>query len=91
MNQKMIEAIVYTAIVYTAICLFIIALISVLFIVKGNPIDNEMKYYCYKLQDQAEDYQNFLFSKANPTGFYVTKDDMQMCLDLGIIIKAPVK
>lgn len=64
-------------------------LLAVIFLT--NPLEKEAKYYCYKLQDQAEDYKNFLYSKNNIGGFYVTQKDMQMCIDLGIEIKAPIK
>ena len=64
-------------------------LLAIIFLI--NPFEKEAKYYCYKLQDQAEDYKNFLYSKNNTGGFYVTQEDMQMCTDIGIIINAPTK
>ena len=73
--------------------LFIIALIGgmvamVLFI---KPLEKFDKQYCYQIQKQAEYYKNFTYSEDNLGGFYITKADKQMCLDLGIEIKAPVK
>lgn len=64
-------------------------LLAVIFLT--NPFEKEAKYYCYKLQDQAEDYKNFLYSKNNKGGFYITKQDKQMCIDFGIEINAPIK
>lgn len=50
------------------------------------------KQYCYKLQAQAEQYSNFQLSKNNPGGFYITKDDQEMCEGIyNVKIKAVVK
>lgn len=62
-----------------------------LYITDTDPFEGFDKVECYKLQKQAEDYKNFLYSHNNPGGFYVTTQDKQMCLDLGIEIDAPVK
>jgi hypothetical protein len=56
-----------------------------------NPIEQQEKITCNKLQKQAEDYKNFMYSETNPGGFYITKADKQMCNDLGIEINAPIK
>ena len=73
--------------------LFIIALIGgmVAMVIFIKPLEKFDKQYCYQVQRQAEDYKNFLYNHNNPGGFYVTEKDKQICLDLGIEIKAPVK
>lgn len=62
-----------------------------LFLTDTDPFEEFDKVECYKLQKQAEDYKNFLYSHNNPGGFYVTTQDKQMCNDLGIEINAPIK
>ncbi len=71
------------------VTLLLVGLLISIFLI--NPLEKEARYYCYKLQDQAEDYKNFLYSKNNTSGFYITKQDKQMCIDLEIEIDAPVK
>ena len=56
-----------------------------------DPFEEFDKVECYKLQKQAEDYKNFLYSHNNPGGFYVTTQDKQMCDRYKITIKAPIK
>ena len=56
-----------------------------------DPIAQQDKITCNKLQKQAEDYKNFLYSHNNPGGFYVTTQDKQMCDRYKITIKAPIK
>jgi len=62
-----------------------------LYLTDTDPFEEFDKVECYKLQKQAEDYKNFLYSHNNPGGFYVTTQDKQMCNDLGIEINAPIK
>lgn len=69
----------------------VVVLFAVLLICGDKALDALEQVECYKLQANAERYENFLYSHNNPGGFYVTKQDKQMCLDLGIEIKAPVK
>jgi len=56
-----------------------------------NPIEQQEKITCNKLQKQAEDYKNFMYSPTNIGGFYITKADKEMCDRYEIEIKAPVK
>ena len=72
---------------------FVVALFAsmALMVIFMKPIEKFDKQYCYQVQKQADDYRNFLYSHNNPGGFYVTEQDKQMCNDLGINIKAPVK
>lgn len=56
-----------------------------------NPLEASFKHDCYRLQDHAEQYKNFLYSHNNTSGFYVTQKEAQFCMDLGIEIKAPIK
>jgi len=62
-----------------------------LYLTDTDPFEKFNKVECYKLQKQANDYKNFLYSHNNPGGFYVTTQDKQMCNDLGIEINAPIK
>ena len=62
-----------------------------LFLTDTDPFEKFNKVECYKLQKQANEYKNFLYSHNNPGGFYVTTQDKQMCNDLGIEINAPIK
>lgn len=84
MNKKTITETAITSVI-------LITLFAVLLICGDKALDALEQVECYRLQKQAEDYKNFLYSHNNPGGFYVTKQDKQMCLDLGIEIKAPVK
>ena len=48
--------------------------------------------YCYKLQAQAEQYKNYLYSRENQQGFFITQSDKDMCENIyNIEINAPVK
>lgn len=62
-----------------------------LYITDTDPFEGFDKVECYKLQKQAEDYKNFLYSHNNPGGFYITTQDKQMCDRYKITINAPVK
>jgi hypothetical protein len=54
--------------------------------------DSYEKQYCYKLQDQAEQYKNYLYSHENQQGFFITQSDKDMCENIyNIEINAPVK
>ena len=56
-----------------------------------DPIAQQDKITCNKLQKQANDYKNFTYSEDNPGGFYITKAQKEMCDRYEIEIKAPVK
>ena len=60
-------------------------------IIVVNPIAEQEKITCNKLQKQAEDYKNFMYSETNTGGFYITESDKEMCDFYRIIINAPVK
>jgi len=62
-----------------------------LYITDTDPFEEFDKVECYKLQKQAEEYKNFMYSETNPGGFYITEDDKEMCDFYRIIINAPVK
>ena len=62
-----------------------------LFLTDTDPFEEFDKVECYKLQKQAEEYKNFMYSETNPGGFYITEDDKEMCDFYRIIINAPVK
>ena len=62
-----------------------------LYITDTDPFEELDKVECYKLQKQAEEYKNFMYSETNPGGFYITEDDKEMCDFYRIIINAPVK
>lgn len=62
-----------------------------LFLTNTDPFEEFNKVECYKLQKQANDYKNFLYSETNPGGFYITESDKEMCDFYRIIINAPVK
>lgn len=62
-----------------------------LFLTDTDPFEEFDKVECYKLQKQAEEYKNFMYSETNPGGFYITEADKEMCDFYRIIINAPVK
>jgi hypothetical protein len=54
--------------------------------------DNYEKQYCFSLQAQAEQYKNYLYSRENQQGFFITQSDKDMCENIyNIEINAPVK
>ena len=73
----------------TAIVL--IALFAVLLICGDKALDALEQVECYKLQANAERYENFLYSPTNQGGFYITSLEKQMCDYHGIVIDAPVR
>ena len=56
-----------------------------------NPIEQQEKITCNKLQKQAEDYKNFMYSETNTGGFYITKSDKEMCDMYNIKIDSVVR
>jgi len=73
-----------------------IIIISILFGVflfgADKVFDNYEKQYCYKLQAQAEQYKNYLYSHENQQGFFITQSDKDMCENIyNIQINAPIK
>ena len=54
--------------------------------------DNYEKQQCFGLQAQAEQYKNYLYSRENQQGFFITQSDRDMCEGIyGIEINAPIK
>jgi hypothetical protein len=39
--------------------------------------DSYEKQYCYKLQAQAKQYKNYLYSHENQQGFFITQSDKE--------------
>jgi len=56
-----------------------------------NPIEQQEKIACNKLQKQAEYYKNFMYSPTNIGGFYITKADKEMCDMYNIKIDSVVR
>jgi len=81
MNDKVIT--------FTLIISFVI--IGYVIVIKDNPLDNFDKHQCYVLQDRAVEYKDFLYSVENPGGFYITKQDKEMCDFYNIEVDAPIK
>ncbi len=73
-----------------AIVIIAIILITILFLM-DKALDASEQTQCYRLQQQADQYKNFLYSQENQGGFYITKADKEMCDRYKIEIKAPVK
>lgn len=76
----------------TAITLVIlITLFAVFLIGLDKALDAQEKVECYRLQEQANQYKNFLYSPTNIGGFYITSLEKEMCDYHGIVIDAPVR
>jgi hypothetical protein len=69
----------------------LIILFAVFLIGLDKALDNYEIVQCYKLQNYAEEYKNFLYSPTNIGGFYITSLEKQMCDYHGIVIDAPVR
>ena len=72
-----------------------IAVITILVIVimgMDKTLDNYEIVQCYKLQNYAEEYKNFLYSPIiNQGGFYITSFEKEMCDYHNIMVDAPVR
>lgn len=69
----------------------LIILFAVFLIGLDKALDAQEQIECYKLQANAEQYKNFLYSPTNQGGFYITSLEKQMCDYHGIVIDAPVR
>jgi len=69
----------------------LIILFAVFLIGLDKALDAQEKVECYRLQEQANQYKNFLYSPTNQGGFYITSLEKQMCDYHGIVIDAPVR
>jgi hypothetical protein len=69
----------------------LIILFAVFLIGLDKALDAQEQIECYKLQANAEQYKNFLYSPTNIGGFYITSLEKQMCDYHGIVIDAPVR
>jgi len=69
----------------------VVVLFAVLLICGDKALDAHEQVECYKLQANAEQYKNFLYSPTNIGGFYITSLEKQMCEHHGIVIDAPVR
>ena len=84
MNKKTITE---TAIMASVL----IILFAVFLIGLDKALDAQEKVECYRLQEQANQYKNFLYSPTNQGGFYITSLEKEMCDYHGIVIDAPVR
>jgi hypothetical protein len=69
----------------------LIILFAVFLIGLDKALDAQEKVECYRLQEQANQYKNFLYSPTNQGGFYITSLEKEMCDYHGIVIDAPVR
>lgn len=70
----------------------VIAMLAIVIIGLDKALDNYEIVQCYKLQNYAEEYKNFLYSPIiNEGGFYITQGEKQMCEHHGIAVDAPVR
>ena len=69
----------------------LIILFAVFLIAMDKALDAQEKVECYRLQEQANQYKNFLYSPTNQGGFYITSLEKEMCDYHGIVIDAPVR
>jgi 5'(3')-deoxyribonucleotidase len=70
----------------------VIAMLAIVIIGLDKALDNYEIVQCYKLQNYAEEYKNFLYSPIiNEGGFYITQGEKQMCDYHGIVVNAPVR
>jgi hypothetical protein len=69
----------------------LIILFAVFLIGLDKALDAQEQIECYKLQANAEQYKNFLYSPTNIGGFYITSLEKEMCDYHGIVIDAPVR
>jgi len=84
MNKKTItETAITSVILITSFAVFLIGL--------DKALDALEQVECYKLQANAERYENFLYSPTNQGGFYITSLEKEMCEHHGIVVNAPVR
>ena len=70
----------------------VIAMLAIVIMGLDKALDSYEIVQCYKLQNYAEEYKNFLYSPIiNEGGFYITSLEKQMCDYHGIVIDAPVR
>jgi len=69
----------------------LIILFAVFLIGLDKALDAQEKVECYRLQEQANQYKNFLYSPTNIGGFYITSLEKEMCDYHNIIVDAPVR
>lgn len=84
MNKKTITQTAITSVI-------LITLFAVFLIGLGKAFNSYEEVECYKLQDNAEQYKNFLYSQENQGGFYITSLEKEMCDYHGIVVNAPVR
>ena len=72
------------------IIVIIISISALLFMV-DKALEGQEQIDCYRLQKQAEDYKNFMYSPTNIGGFYITKADKEMCDMYNIKIDSVVR
>ena len=84
MNKKTITETAITSVI-------LITLFAVFLIGLDKALDAQEKVECYRLQEQANQYKNFLYSPTNQGGFYITSLEKEMCDYHGIVIDAPVR
>ena len=69
----------------------VIAMLAIVIMGLDKALDAQEQIECYKLQANAEQYKNFLYSPTNIGGFYITSLEKEMCDYHGIVIDAPVR
>jgi len=70
----------------------VIAMLAIVIMGLDKALDNYEIVECYKLQANAERYENFLYSPIiNEGGFYITLLEKEMCEHHGIVVDAPVR
>ena len=70
----------------------VIAMLAIVIMGLDKALDNYEIVQCYKLQNYAEEYKNFLYSLIiNEGGFYITSLEKEMCDYHGIVVNAPVR
>jgi len=84
MNKKIITETAITSVIL--ITLFAVFLIGI-----DKALDGYEIVECYKLQNNAEKYKNFLYSLENSGGFYITTIEKEMCEHHGIAVDAPIR
>lgn len=83
MNKKTITETAITSVI-------LITLFAVFLIGLDKALDAQEKVECYRLQEQANQYKNFLYPE-NEFGFYITELEKQMCDHHNITINANIK
>ena len=76
----------------TAITVVILIILFAVFLIGlSKAISSQEQLECYKLQASAEQYKDFMYSPTNPGGFYITKDQKEMCDYHNIKVNAPIR